>query len=179
MVASFPHLILSGSQVFREKSTTLFSKLLDNDRNKRYRGVKAFAKAFKDAYIKERDIQMKSTIILEKCIYKLDDMLQACDDFTQVIALDRNHCRAYAYRGSAYLGMNRFDKALNDLNLALRLSNGSNIYALMHRGVVYRKKGRYKEAWDDFTQVCDRGYSRPWIEDELEKLRELMRGNRR
>jgi tetratricopeptide (TPR) repeat protein len=103
---------------------------------------------------------------------------EARDNFTRVIALNEGHSGAFARRGSAYLGLGQLNEAMADLNHALEL-NDKNIYAWAHRGVVHRKKGRYEEAWADFTQVCVLGYSEPWIEDELEKLRPLMRDNHR
>jgi serine/threonine protein kinase len=154
-------------------------KALDNDPNKRYRGVKAFAKAFRDAYIKERDIQIDEHYKSGEKHIQNKRYDKAYDDLTRVIAMDGNHARAFAYRGAAYLGMKQLNEAMADLNQALKLSNGSNMYALLHRGVVYRKMGRYDEAWADITQVRASGHSWPWIEDELEKLRQLMRGNRR
>jgi tetratricopeptide (TPR) repeat protein/uncharacterized protein YoxC len=100
------------------------------------------------------------------------------DNFTRVIALDEGYSGAFAYRGTAYLGLGQLDKALEDLNHACEMDK-KNPYALKHRGVVHRKKGQYKEAWADFTQVLALGYSEPWIEDELDKLRPLMRGHQR
>jgi hypothetical protein len=153
-------------------------KALNNDPNKRYRGVKAFAKAFRDAYVKERDIQINERYESGEKRMHAKRYKEAVDDFTRVIALDEGYSGAFAYRGTAYLGLGQLDKALEDLNHACEMDK-RNPYALKHRGVVHRKMGRYEEAWADFTQVCVLGYSEPWIYEELEKLRPLMRGNRR
>ncbi len=97
---------------------------------------------------------------------------EARDNFTRVIALDEGSSGAFAYRGTAYLGLGQLDKALADLNHAHGMDK-TNPYALKHRGVVYRKKGQFDKALADFTQVCVLGYSEPWIEDELEELRQM------
>ena len=46
---------------------------------------------------------------------------KARNDFNRVIALDRKHSAAYAYRGRAYLELNQFKRALADFKRALRL----------------------------------------------------------
>ena len=94
-----------------------------------------------------------------------------------MIALNKKYSGAFAYRGSAYLGLKQFNEALADLNHALEMDE-KNIYAWAHRGVVHRKMGRYKEAREDFTQALALDSSQTWIEDEFNKLRQLMRDNR-
>jgi len=95
---------------------------------------------------------------------------EALDDFTRVIALNKKYSGAFAYRGAVYLGMKQYDDALADFNQALDMDK-KNLYAWAHRGVVHRKMGQYKKAQADFTRVRDLGYSKPWIEDELENLK--------
>jgi tetratricopeptide (TPR) repeat protein len=94
---------------------------------------------------------------------------EACDDFTQVITLDRKHANAFAYRGAAYLGLKQFNEALADLNHALEMDK-NNIFARAYCGIVHQEMGQYREAWADFTKVRKLGYSRPWIDDEFKKL---------
>ena len=91
---------------------------------------------------------------------------EARDDFTRVIALNEECSWAFAYRGRAYLGLGQLHEAMTDLNHALELDK-KNTDALKYRGVVHRKMGQYEKAWADFTKVCARGYSRPWIVKEL------------
>lgn len=99
---------------------------------------------------------------------------QAVEKFGQVIAQDRkNHARALACRGSAYLGLKNYKEALKDLNQSLELGK-DNLYALAHRGVTHRKMGHYKEARADFQRVLALGYSRPWIEKELKDLYKIL-----
>ncbi len=156
-------------------------KALDNDPSRRFEGVKAFAKAFRDAYVKyevERGIQIDKHYNAGEEYLKARQYKKACDDFTRVIALNEEYSGAFAYRGRAYLELRQFKNALADFNQALKLDK-KNPYALVNRGITYREMGQYEKAWADFNQVCDLGHSRPWIEDELKKLRHLMKGNRR
>ncbi len=92
--------------------------------------------------------------------------------------MDENNARALACRGSAYLGLKNYKEALKDLNQSLGLGK-DNIYALAHRGVTHRKMGHYEEARADFTRVLTLDSSLAWIKQELEELRQLIRGNRR
>ncbi len=149
-------------------------KALDNDPNKRYRGVKAFADSFRDAYVKERDIQVDEHYKSGEKHMQNKRYPEARNDFTRVIALDEEYSGAFAKRGAAYLGLGQLDKALADLNHAHEMDK-KNPYALKHRGVVHRKKGRYKEARDDFTQALALDSSQTWIVEELKNLRQLMR----
>ena len=149
-------------------------KALDNDPNKRYRGVKAFANSFRDAYVKERDIQVDEYYKSGEGHIRAGQYKEARDDFTRVIALNEGYSGAFAYRGSAYLGLRDFNQALADLNHALEMDE-KNIYARAHRGVVHRKMGRYKEAREDFTQALALDSSQTWIVEELKNLRQLMR----
>ena len=95
---------------------------------------------------------------------------EARDDFTRVIAKDEKHSAAFAYRGSAYLGLQQYEEALTDYNQALKM-NKDNTHALAHRGIILRKKKQYKEALADFKQVCDLDYSPPWIQDQVRYLK--------
>ena len=160
-------------------------KALDNDPSRRFKGVKAFAKAFRDTYVKyevERGIQIDKHYKAGEDHIRAKRYGKARDDFTRVIAMDGNHSAAFAYRGSAYLGLKQGEKALDDYNQALKM-NKDNIHALGHRGIILRKNKQYKEALADFDQVhvlgCALGLSWPWIEKEREELSQLIRGNRR
>ena len=94
---------------------------------------------------------------------------EARDDFTQVIALNEKYSGAFAYRGSAYLGLGQLNEAMTDLNHALEMDD-KNIYAWAHRGVVHQKMGHYGKAWDDFTQALALDSSQTWIKDELKNI---------
>ena len=153
-------------------------KALDNDPRRRFKGVKAFAKAFMDTREVELGIQIDKHYKSGEEHLNDRRYKEAGDDFTRVIALNEKHSAAFAYRGSAYLGLQQYEEALTDYNQALKM-NKDNTHALVHRGIILRKKKQYKEALADFNQALALGYSRPWIRKELEELRQLIRGNRR
>jgi tetratricopeptide (TPR) repeat protein len=99
--------------------------------------------------------------------------------FTQVIDKDKDHAWARARRGAAYMGMRRFDDARADFNQALKLDGDHKAWTRAHRGIMHRKMGQYEKARDDLSQALKLDSPPAWIKEELEKLRPLMRDNRR
>ncbi len=104
----------------------------------------------------------------------LDNIRRQKKCFDRVVNQDKRYSGAFAYRGAARLGLKNYKEALDDFDQALEMDK-KNAFALGHRGITHRKMGHYKEALADFQQVQVLGYSRPWIEDELKKLRQLIK----
>jgi serine/threonine protein kinase len=173
---------------------------LKKDPTRRFKSVMEFAQAFKRACdapasgqqaeastsraVRDQLAEIRRQDTIDKHYKAGEEHLkarrykEARDDFIRVIALDGNHARAFARRGRAYLELRQFKEALDDFNQALDLQK-NNLYALGHRGITYREMKQYEKARADFNQVLALGYSEPWIEDELNKLRQLIKGNRR
>jgi len=60
---------------------------------------------------------------------------------------------AYMYRAMYYQEVNKYLDAINDFNVALKLSNNNNLDIIYNRGRCYYMIGKYKQAIDDFN-VC-------------------------
>jgi hypothetical protein len=99
-------------------------KALDNDPSRRFKGVRAFAKAFRDVYVKyevELDIQIDKHYEAGEEHLKARRYEEARKDFDRVLDLDGNHSAARAYRGRAHLELKQFKRALADFKRALAL----------------------------------------------------------
>jgi tetratricopeptide (TPR) repeat protein len=79
---------------------------------------------------------------------KIDDALTALD---AALADDPDNAAAHFWRGRLRAGKGDFDKALPDLNAAIRLKPTAEGYA--HRGYVYQKQRQFDEALADFNQA--------------------------
>jgi tetratricopeptide (TPR) repeat protein len=76
----------------------------------------------------------------------------AIADFSQAIVIDPHLRSAYAYRGSAYVGLGDDDKAIDDFNQEIRISP-NYAYGYLDRGIAYNNKGEYDSAIADYTQA--------------------------
>jgi len=91
--------------------------------------------------------------------HELGEYDKAIADFTQCIPLSLDGCGAYwSNRGISYYEKGDLDAALADLNTSIEIwlerdDDGPECasWALMHRGLVLRKKGKLEEALADFT----------------------------
>jgi lipoprotein NlpI len=88
-----------------------------------------------------------------------DDAIAACTEIidggaqtgTRVMPA-RNLAAAYTLRGAAYSRKRDYDRALQDLDSALK-ANPKYAVALANRGNVYTARGEFDRAIDDFTQA--------------------------
>lgn len=79
---------------------------------------------------------------------KIDDALAALD---AALADDPDNAAAHFWRGRLRAGKGEFDKAMPDLNAAIRLKPTAEGYA--HRGYVYQKQRQFDDALADFNQA--------------------------
>lgn len=78
---------------------------------------------------------------------KVDDALAALD---AAIQDDPDNGPAHFWRGRLRAGKGEFDKALPDLNAAIRLQPSADAFA--HRGYVFQKQRQLDDALSDFNQ---------------------------
>jgi len=64
------------------------------------------------------------------------------------------HARAYINRGAAYAELGKYDKAIEDLNKAIKL-NKDFAYAYYNRGNAYVKLNRYDKAIKDYNKAIE------------------------
>jgi tetratricopeptide (TPR) repeat protein len=79
---------------------------------------------------------------------KVDEALAALD---AAIKEDPDNAAAHFWRGRLRAGKGEFDKALPDLNAAIRLGPTADAYA--HRGYVLQKQRQFDDALSDFNQA--------------------------
>jgi len=78
---------------------------------------------------------------------KVDDALAALD---AAIQEDPDNGAAHFWRGRLRAGKGEYDKALPDLNAAIRLQPSADAFA--HRGYVFQKQHQLDDALSDFNQ---------------------------
>ena len=78
--------------------------------------------------------------------------IDAVDDVTALLAINRNYAGAHLIRGKAFVRMEKYEDAAFDFGAELLLNN-LNADALLHRGWIYKNAGRYSEALMDFEDV--------------------------
>jgi len=86
--------------------------------------------------------------------HRSGNLRDAIDIYTAVIAKNKQSAEAFNWRGMAYDDMNELDKALADLNEAIRISS-KYADAYNNRGEVYRKKNMLREAMADFRKAAE------------------------
>lgn len=79
---------------------------------------------------------------------KIDDALAALD---AALADDPDNAAAHFWRGRLRAGKGEFEKALPDLNAAIRLKPTADAYT--HRGYVFQKQRQFDDALADFNQA--------------------------
>lgn len=86
---------------------------------------------------------------------------QAIDYYTQAIALNNNYAKAYLNRGQAYMILNQYHFAQEDLQTTLQL-NPNLFLAHWYLGCIYDRKGFDRQAIEEyrsFVAVATREYS--------------------
>ncbi|MBN1880584.1 MAG: tetratricopeptide repeat protein [Deltaproteobacteria bacterium] len=88
-------------------------------------------------------------------IHRYEDAIELLDEAISIIETD-DAAVSYANRGLAYLGLGRYDRALEDLNTALTISPDLS-YAYTARGFCYLAMEERERALLEFETACDLG----------------------
>ncbi|MFA5405045.1 MAG: tetratricopeptide repeat protein [Ignavibacteria bacterium] len=100
----------------------------------------------------------KRTIQALKLFYKGSDayengnLTEAINLYTKYIEIVPNECKAYNYRGKAYLGKKELESALKDFQKALDIDR-VNKPAMCNRGECFYMMEEYEKALKDFSKV--------------------------
>ena len=86
--------------------------------------------------------------------YLKEDYKTSIKLFTQALKHDRKSSLVYSSRGTAYLKLNKFKKAITDLARAIRL-NPTYARAYHLRGLAYEMRGEFALAFRDFDQALE------------------------
>ena len=83
--------------------------------------------------------------------------VEAIDDFTQQLALDDESYHALSGRGQVYAELGEYEKALEDLNLAMKVGRGTHpptvlAYTLSGRALAHVGLGNQEAAQRDFEE---------------------------
>ena len=74
--------------------------------------------------------------------------------YSKALEIEPNYVDALNARGSVYIFMDKFEKAIQDFNAVLRL-DPHYFAAYLNRGTAYKTKGEYEQALKDFDQVIE------------------------
>lgn len=108
---------------------------------------------------------------LGKTYYDLNNTDSAIYFLKQSTTLDNNNFEAYNYYALSLLDKNRYDEALNAIEIALEYSYSYDF--LETRGRIYLKNGDYLNAKNDFVDCYDYTYNEVFlllIAESYEKL---------
>lgn len=97
-------------------------------------------------------VLVKAYLFLAGLYHKMGDEGQTLNVCTRIIEIDPNEWMTLYNRGTIYSNMGLYEKAIHDLNEAIRLMP---IYANAYnnRGLVYDKLGRYEEAIENYNEA--------------------------
>jgi len=84
---------------------------------------------------------------------KMDHLQEALFDYTQAINLKPGEADPYYNRGNAYARIGFYQAALSDYTRAIELSPFPNSDYYNNRGVIYKRLGRFEEAFRDLSQA--------------------------
>ncbi len=84
------------------------------------------------------------------------DIDRAIADETKAIEIDPKDASAYHNPGTAYLTLDRFDKAIADYDVALKL-NPNLAFSFLGYGIAKQNKGDHAGGDADFTAALTKG----------------------
>ena len=84
---------------------------------------------------------------------KMGHLQEALFDYTQAINLKPEEADPYYNRGNAYARIGFYQAALSDYTRAIELSPFPNSDYYNNRGVIYKRLGRFEEAFRDLRQA--------------------------
>ncbi len=98
-----------------------------------------------------------------------DQLVEAADDYTQILSLAEDAAAALSARGQVYAEMGEFELALADLDRALALAERQDAdrtliaYTLGGRGLTLAGLGRFDEALTDFERSVAQAPDNAWV----------------
>ncbi|KAM9294421.1 tetratricopeptide repeat protein 6 [Gastrophryne carolinensis] len=105
------------------------------------------------AVIKQDFTNVEARTYRGRAYTKLSFYTEAAEDFSAVIHLDPKNWMAFYYRGCLLRKCYPYH-ALQDFSISVLLYDGfENLYAFLHRGILYTDLGLWSEAAYDFEQV--------------------------
>lgn len=112
--------------------------------------------------------QSKSDEIYKSAKFRFDDGFysDAVQLFSRVIEMDSTNENAYYFRGRAYLEMNKFDSAIDNFSMSIRLSGRSDPASseyFLYRGKAYAGNKEYFTAEKDYQTAIRLNPSDPEI----------------
>lgn len=97
----------------------------------------------------------------EVALNALDEAIKTLD------TLNSEVCNVYANRADIYLGQQKIDLAIRDINAALERSPYNCRRMLEFRGDIYRKKGELNKAIEDYSTFLNFDKENPFLYREL------------
>ena len=98
---------------------------------------------------------------------KTDKLHEKINYYTIAVGFDPKLIRAYNNRGTAYIEIGDFDRAIWNFNRAIEI-NPNDIYACYNRGLLYKKMGDKFKARKDFLKAKELGH--PDAQEQLDEL---------
>jgi hypothetical protein len=96
---------------------------------------------------------------LGRCQNRLGNFSEASRSLTSAIELSPTRADLFAERARSFLGQRLLDRALNDVDQALKRDAG-NRAAIELRGDVFMRRGQYEDAVGAYYEVYQRGQTR-------------------
>ncbi|MCX7679349.1 MAG: tetratricopeptide repeat protein, partial [Spirochaetes bacterium] len=111
-------------------------------------GIRAFSEKGNDFYASYMSaIEKLSTAEKIQYLSSQIDSWKAGDEIKKKFYL-------HILRADAYLEAQRFEKAVNDYNIALEI-NPSYYFALNNRGIAHKQLGEFPQAYIDYTKALE------------------------
>jgi tetratricopeptide (TPR) repeat protein len=90
-----------------------------------------------------------------QALVKLGDLDKAIEDFSLAIELYPGSTWSYFWRGKTYGNKQKWDLAIADLSMAIKLAPNQFPSAHVERGSAFREKGEFSQAIEDFSKSID------------------------
>lgn len=109
----------NNQEILRRKNKEINQEEKNNSNNSNNKLIKEFD------FTKSRTFHISITCFNNRgnAYFKNKNFNEAISDFNNVIKRDRKNCKAFFRRGLAYLNLQIYDKALNDLTKAIKLTD--------------------------------------------------------
>jgi tetratricopeptide (TPR) repeat protein len=103
-------------------------------------------------FIQAKSIDPNRTLLnynIGACYFAMEKYPESIKSFTDELTINKRDAYAYMFRGHAYTKVGLDDKAMQDAELALQLTDHAMAYYVI--GLAYYNKGQYQMALDKFN----------------------------